>query len=151
MFKKILAKLHLLLLAGVVLAAVSYMRIGNETFESYLPPATAMFHLTGESNNGLWNEKMKLSVANEEDTYIIVETQTPFSEIEVGDIVLFEEEKLGAAVCHPVVEKGVGFLKTKGFNNKAEDATTIYPKNYKGRVVQISDTRDGPWKKVPKV
>lgn len=151
MFKKFFAKLPLILLAAVVLAALSYTQTGSENFEKFLPPDTAMFHLTGESNNGLWNSKMKLSVANEEDTYIIVESQTPFSAIEVGDIVLFTEEKLGAVVCHPVIEKGIGFLKTKGFNNKSEDAATVYPQNYKGRVVQISDNKDGPWKKVPKV
>lgn len=151
MFKKLVAKLPLILIAVAVMAFIGFVQTESPTLETYLPKNTMLCHLTGGSNNGLWNKKLHLDIKNEEDTYILVETATPFNNIEVGDIIVFRVANLDEIVCHPVVEKGDGVLRTKGFNNPAEDSCIVRLDNYRGRVVQISEDKSGPWKKVERL
>ena len=61
---------------------------------------------------------------------------TPFKELKVGDIILFNTVEYGL-VSHRIIEDtGMGY-KTKGDNNKVADKWLVTDAMYKGKIVEI--------------
>lgn len=142
-FKNLGIAAFLFLLLSV---SLYYSREENQpkpSLTSFLPEKVNMYHLVGKSNRGLWNDRLKLGIKNEDDIFIIVETITPFSDIQVGDIIVFNHPQAGGVVCHPVISRNEKEIHTKGYNNKESETVTI--SNYRGKVNRISETPDGPW------
>lgn len=116
---------------------------------SQLPEGAFVSNLTGHSNTGLWNRKLGLGIRNESDMYILVDRTVSFEKILPGDIIVFTQPGSGGLICHPVVGKGAGWLKTKGFNNAECDGWLVTSAGYAGKVNRVAASGVGPWCAVP--
>jgi hypothetical protein len=116
---------------------------------SNLPEGTFVSNLTGHSNTGLWNKKLGLGIRNESDMYIMVDRKVTFENIRAGDVIVFTQPGSRGLICHPVIAKGKGWIKTKGFNNAECDGWLITPAWYAGKVDCVAATGTGPWRSVP--
>lgn len=116
---------------------------------SQLPEGAFVSNLTGQSNTGLWNKKLGLGVRNEADMHIMVNRMVKFEKIRIGDIIVFTQPGTCGLICHPVVAKGNGWVKTKGFYNAECDGWLVTADCYAGKVDYVGVTGLGPWRTVP--
>lgn len=70
---------------------------------------------------------------------IVTIEQVDFDDVELGDIIRFNNTDLGYSVCHRVVGIGQGFLITKGDNNKSIDSFKVTREVFNGRVTDIDN------------
>lgn len=127
-----------------LLVAVSFVKIFVVPEDEPIP----VYRLIGDSNEGLWNGRLTLGVKDEKNLWIRVDSQVPLSSIKAGDIVVFISDQDNNLVAHPVVAIEGEIVKTKGFDNKHVDLTPVDHKHYKGKVVGVADTQNGPWKMI---
>ncbi len=67
----------------------------------------------------------------------VVYRSTSFSDLQVGDIVVFQDNFTGERVCHRIVELDNNRAKSKGDNNRFRDRGFISNNNLIGKVTHI--------------
>lgn len=120
----------------------------NQCDQTSLPQESFVSNLTGRSNIGLWNGRLRLGLKNESDLLIHVNRNIPFERIRCGDIIVFTQPGSSGFICHPVVATGCGWLKTKGNFNAVDDEWPVTRERYAGKVDLVADTDGGTWKTV---
>ena len=66
-----------------------------------------------------------------------------FDDVEIGDIIRFNNTDLGYSVCHRVIGKGYNFFITKGDNNDTIDKFKVKEKDLNGKVTKINNNYAG--------
>lgn len=110
-----------------------------------LPKDSFVSNLTGQSNTGLWNRKLGLNLKNESELMIHVDRTIAFNRLKRGDIIVFTQPGRAGFICHPVVAKGKGWVKTKGNFNAEADEWPVTEARYAGRVDLVSDRSNLNW------
>jgi signal peptidase I len=68
-------------------------------------------------------------------TTIFFNKKTPFNQLQVGDVIIYDHPHFTYHICHRIVEKHQNYLIVKGDNNRFSDRYHVTPSAYIGKVI----------------
>ena len=122
--KNILSNLFLFFAALVLILAFIFIRTGDKNDHSRF-----FFNLKfDQTTSGSMEPFMKINS-------IVIVTKASFDDISVGDVICFQSSD--RAIAHRVTEITPSGLRTKGDNNRVDDATLVLPGDIIGKCVLV--------------
>lgn len=70
---------------------------------------------------------------------LILTHRCDWTDVEVGDVVVYWSSPLGAHIVHRVVDKGEDGLITRGDANRFDDPAPVTAENFRGKVVWVGN------------